>query len=220
MEILQMDIIVIFLVISSLASLVLSLLAKDENLKAGAKKVFSVLATILIIYSAYGQFMGGTNIPVIPDLGTEIADDPTGDPEPSPAPQPLTPETDPSQSVNSGSQQLDEKGTYDSKDEVALFIHLYGRLPDNYIAKNQAEKLGWNGGSVEQVAPGKCLGGSRFYNNEKKLPEKNGRKYYECDIDTLGKKSRGSKRIIYSDDGLIYYTSDHYETFQLLYGEE
>jgi hypothetical protein len=213
-----MDLILIFLIIAAVASFILSSLAKDVNLKAGAKKVFSVLAAILVIYVSYAQFFGNTEVPVIPDPGTEVTD-PTGEPEPDSGPQQLTPETDPSQD-NGGIEQLDEKGTYDSKEEVALFIHLYGRLPDNYITKNQAEKLGWNGGSLEKYAPGKCIGGSRFYNNEKKLPEKNGRKYYECDIDTLGKKSRGSKRIIYSDDGLIYYTPDHYETFQLLYGEE
>ena len=213
-----MDIILIFLIIAAVASFVLSSLAKDVNLKAGAKKVFSVLAAILLIYISYAQFFSDADVPVIPDPGTEVTD-PTGDPEPSSDPQQLTPETDHPQGSDT-IQQLDENGSYDSKEEVALFIHLYGRLPDNYITKNQAEKLGWSGGSLEKYAPGKCIGGSRFYNNEKKLPEKNGRKYYECDIDTLGKKSRGSKRIIYSDDGLIYYTPDHYETFQLLYGEE
>ncbi|MBQ2658041.1 MAG: hypothetical protein IJF87_05680 [Erysipelotrichaceae bacterium] len=213
-----MDLVLIFLIIASLASLSLSLLAKDTGLKAAAKKVFSVLVAILLIYTSYVQFFGDTDVPVVPDPGPEITD-PIDAPDPVPDPQPLTPDTDPS--PNDGTEtQLDEHGTYDSKEDVALFIHLYGRLPDNYITKNEAEKLGWSGGSLERYAPGKCIGGSRFYNNEKKLPEKNGRKYYECDIDTLGKKSRGAKRIIYSDDGLIYYTSDHYETFQLLYGEE
>ncbi|MBQ8970721.1 MAG: ribonuclease, partial [Lachnospiraceae bacterium] len=61
------------------------------------------------------------------------------------------------------------------------------------------------------------IGGSYFGNYEKQLPEKNGRKYYECDIDTLGASKRGAKRINYSNDGLIYYTEDHYETFELLY---
>ena len=57
-------------------------------------------------------------------------------------------------------------------------------------------------------------------NYEGLLPDAPGRKYYECDIDTLGARSRGAKRIIYSNDGLIYYTADHYESFELLYGEE
>ena len=52
------------------------------------------------------------------------------------------------------------------------------------------------------------------------MPEADGRTYAECDIDTLGADSRGAKRIVFSNDGLIYYTEDHYETFELLYGEE
>ncbi len=115
---------------------------------------------------------------------------------------------------------LDPEGTYSSKEDVALYLHLYGELPQNYITKKEAEKLGWSGGSLEKYAPGKCIGGSRFGNYEELLPEKDGRTYKECDIDTLGAKSRGAKRIVYSNDGLIYYTEDHYESFELLYGEE
>lgn len=114
----------------------------------------------------------------------------------------------------------DENGSYTSKDDVALYIHLYGKLPCNFITKKEAEKLGWSGGSLEPYAPGKCIGGSHFGNYEEKLPDKEGRSYTECDIDTLGAKSRGAKRIVFSNDGLIYYTEDHYETFELLYGEE
>ena len=116
--------------------------------------------------------------------------------------------------------QLDEHGSYTNKVDVALYIHTYGHLPDNFITKKEAEALGWNGGSLEKYAPGKCIGGTYFGNYEGLLPEKKGRTYYECDIDTLGAKSRGAKRIVYSNDGLIYYTDDHYESFTLLYGEE
>lgn len=114
---------------------------------------------------------------------------------------------------------LDKHGTYDGKDEVALFIHTYGHLPDNYITKQQAESAGWSGGSVEKYCPGKCLGGSRFGNFEGLLPDKDGRTWTECDINTLGAASRGAERIVFSNDGLIYYTPDHYESFELLYGE-
>lgn len=110
---------------------------------------------------------------------------------------------------------IDEYGIYDSKDEVALYIVTYDKLPSNYITKKEAKKLGWSGGSLESYAPGKCIGGDYFGNYEGNLPEDT--KYHECDIDTLGKKSRGAKRIVYSDDGYIYYTEDHYKTFELLY---
>lgn len=119
-----------------------------------------------------------------------------------------------------GSLQIDENGSYTSRDDVALYIHTYGRLPQNFITKKEAQALGWSGGSLEPYAPGKCIGGSHFGNYEGLLPEKEGRSYTECDIDTLGQKSRGAKRIVFSNDGLIYYTDDHYESFTLLYGEE
>ena len=115
---------------------------------------------------------------------------------------------------------LDPDGTYTTKEDVALYIHLYGKLPGNFITKSEARQLGWSGGSVEKYARGKCIGGDRFYNNEGLLPDAEGRIWYECDIGTLGESSRGAKRIIFSNDGLIYYTADHYETFEQLYGEE
>lgn len=113
-----------------------------------------------------------------------------------------------------------EDGKYDSKDEVALYIHLFGHLPSNYITKRDAQELGWTGGGLDRYAPGCSIGGDRFGNYEGTLPAKPGRKYTECDIGTAGKSSRGAKRIVFSNDGLIYYTDDHYESFTLLYGEE
>lgn len=115
---------------------------------------------------------------------------------------------------------LDPEGSYSSKEDVALYIHLYGRLPNNFITKSEARKLGWKSGSVEKYAPGKCIGGDHFGNYEGLLPNAPGRSYTECDIDTLGAKSRGAKRIVFSNDGLVYYTADHYASFTLLYGEE
>ena len=109
---------------------------------------------------------------------------------------------------------LEENKYYYSKDDVALYIHTYNRLPKNFITKKEARSLGWEGGSVEKFAQGKCIGGDRFYNNEEILPVKSGRTYTECDIDTLGKNSRGAKRIVFSNDGLIFYTENHYETFE------
>ena len=114
---------------------------------------------------------------------------------------------------------LREDGSYTAKEDVALYIHIYGCLPENFITKDEARDLGWEGGGLEDYAPGKCIGGDRFGNYEGLLPDAEGRTWTECDIDTLGKDSRGAKRIVFSNDGLIYYTDDHYESFELLYGE-
>ena len=115
---------------------------------------------------------------------------------------------------------IDEEGWYYSADDVSLYLYTYGCLPDNYITKDEAEDLGWSRGSVEPYAPGYAIGGDIFYNREGLLPYESGRTYYECDIDTDGYHSRGSRRIVFSNDGLIYYTDDHYRSFVLLYGEE
>ena len=115
---------------------------------------------------------------------------------------------------------LKEDGRYSSKDEVALYLYTYGHLPSNFVTKRDARKAGWEGGSLEKYFPGCSIGGDVFRNLEEQLPTARGRTYYECDIDTAGKNSRGAKRIVFSNDGLIYYTGDHYETFTLLYGEE
>ena len=114
---------------------------------------------------------------------------------------------------------LDEDGSYTTADDVCAYLLQYGHLPHNFITKKQAQALGWPGGSLEPYAPGKCIGGDRFGNYEGKLPTAKGRTWTECDINTLGKRSRGAERIIFSNDGLIYYTGDHYETFVLLAGE-
>jgi len=112
---------------------------------------------------------------------------------------------------------VDEDGTYTTKEDVALYIHIYGCLPENFITKDEARSLGWEGGGLEDYAPGMCIGGDRFGNYEGLLPDAPGRTWTECDIDTLGKDSRGAKRIVFSNDGLIYYTDDHYESFELIY---
>ena len=116
---------------------------------------------------------------------------------------------------------VEKNGEYTSKEEVASYLYQFGELPDNYITKKEAKKLGWvsEEGNLYKVAPGKSIGGDYFGNYEGILPEKEGREYHECDIDTDG-HYRGAKRIVYSDDDLIYYTEDHYESFTLLYGEE
>ena len=114
---------------------------------------------------------------------------------------------------------LDEKGSYTGKEELALYIHTYGHLPPNFITKKDAEKAGWSGGVLDKVLPGMSIGGDYFGNYEGRLPKAKGRRWTECDVNTRGAKSRGEERIVFSNDGLIYYSPDHYESFELLYGQ-
>ena len=116
---------------------------------------------------------------------------------------------------------LSETGYYTSKEEVALYIHTYDKLPGNFITKKEAMKLGWQSSKANlwEVSDKMSIGGDRFGNREQRLPEEKGRQYFEADIDYDG-GYRGSKRVVYSKDGLIYYTDDHYDSFTLLYGKE
>lgn len=139
---------------------------------------------------------------------------------PSSTAAPAADAVSPGESDKSSPAALDEVGEYTSAEDVALYLHLYAHLPQNFITKKDARALGWNGGGLDDYAGGKCIGGDRFGNYEGLLPDTPGREYHECDIDTLHAASRGAKRIVYSNDGLIYYTEDHYESFILLYGEE
>lgn len=167
--------------------------------------LFAVLLALLVGF-ILGRNTNNTNNQVVVTPTPEVTTD-TSTPTP-------TPSTD-----TSSQEVLDEHGTYDTKDEVALFIHTYNRLPDNYMTKAEARKHGWNGGALNRVVEGMCIGGDVFSNFEEVLPDIDGT-YYECDIDTLTKKKRGAKRIVFSDEGDIYYTPDHYETFELLYGAD
>ena len=117
-----------------------------------------------------------------------------------------------------GNHSLKEDGSYTSKEDVALYLWVYGCLPKNFMTKKEAQDLGWSGGSLEPYATGCCIGGDSFGNYEGLLPE--GPKYTECDIDTMGAKSRGAKRIVFSSDGYIYYTDDHYESFTVIWFTE
>ena len=117
-----------------------------------------------------------------------------------------------------GSINVEENGNYTSKDDVALYIHTYGKLPLNYITKAKAQEMGWDPekGNLSDVLPGMSIGGSAFGNYEGNLPRATGRRYFECDIDYEG-GYRGAKRLMYSNDGLVFYTEDHYKTFEQLY---
>ena len=107
---------------------------------------------------------------------------------------------------------LDPDGHYTSKNEVALYIHLYHRLPGNYITKSQGDR---QYGDYHNIPTSMNIGGDRFGNYEGHLPS--GYTYYECDIGTSGGRNRGSRRIVFTTSGIVYYTSDHYESFTRLY---
>lgn len=100
-----------------------------------------------------------------------------------------------------------------SKECVSEHIRRTGTLPENFITKKQARELGYGGGDLWRYARGKSIGGDRFGNFERKLPDKKGRIWRECDVDYAG-GARGAKRLVFSNDGLIFYTADHYESFE------
>lgn len=113
---------------------------------------------------------------------------------------------------------IDEHGTYTDPYQVAEYIHTYDKLPSNYITKKQASNLGWESdkGNLWEVTDKMSIGGDKYGNREGLLPKKDGRIYYECDVNYEG-GYRGAERIVFSNDGLIFYTEDHYKNFTQLY---
>ena len=138
-----------------------------------------------------------------PEPETSAPPEETSEPETAPE---ATPEPEPT---------VDEDGEYTAPEDVALYIHTFGHLPDNFITKNQARDLGWDNsrGNLWDVAPGKSIGGDRFGNYEGLLPDGS---YRECDVNYEG-GYRGAERLIYGQDGSVYYTNDHYKSFTQLY---
>lgn len=122
--------------------------------------------------------------------------------------------TPPSDDVEEDVEEILRDGHYSSAEDVARYLFTYGELPGNFITKDEASDLGWvpSEGNLWEVTDQFSIGGDRFYNREKLLPDEKGRKWYECDIDYQGGR-RGAKRLVFSNDGLIYYTDDHYESF-------
>lgn len=177
----------------------------NQSLKRG---LVLILIALLIFGVLYFTGQNSEEVPIqtaAPDVSADIS------------PNLIKP---PEETVKPEAAFLDENGSYTTKEDVALYLHQYGHLPPNFITKKEAQALGWSGGSLEPYAPGKCIGGSQFGNYEGLLPKAPGRTYTECDINTLGKSKRGAERIVFSNDGLIFYSGDHYESFELLYGEE
>ena len=121
--------------------------------------------------------------------------------------------------AESAEAPTEEPGPIIEPQAVADYLFEHGELPDNFITKREAEELGWDRNYVSDVAPGKSIGGDRFGNYEGKLPSAKGRKFFECDVNYRGGK-RGGERIVYSNDGHVWYTKDHYGTFEELFPSE
>ena len=98
--------------------------------------------------------------------------------------------------------------------EAVAAVRATGRLPRRYVTKDEAEELGWRPGEdLCDSAPGRAIGGDRFGNRERRLPHQRGRRWFEADLDFACGR-RGAKRLVWSSDGLVYVTPDHYETFR------
>ncbi len=142
--------------------------------------------------------------------------EPTATPAPTSTPEPT--ETPTPEPTKSPLDLVEEDGVYSTPELVAAYIHTFHKLPSNFITKNEATKLGWNSkeGNLWDVTDEMSIGGDKFGNYEGLLPKAKGRQWYECDVNYYG-GYRGAERILYSNDGLIYYTDDHYESFTQLY---
>lgn len=182
------------------------------------KKLTALLLALLLVFSIAG--CTAAPITTVPGTSSTVAPTPTVPattvPEtsvpPTTIPETTVPETT--------APLLAADGHYNSKEEVALYIHLYGCLPRNYVTKDYAKNvLGCSTSRVQDYWPDGAIGGDVFQNREGLLPSAPGRTWTECDINTWGHYSRGAERIVFSNDGLVYYTGNHYASFELLYGE-
>ena len=186
------------------------------------KKTLPILLSVSFLFAGCrGKPAEPQPTPVIPDIvETTAVPEP---PKPTETPAAVEATNAPAETTPEPTKEpepaISEDTRCDDKDCVALYVYTYGHLPSNYMSKKEARKRGWNSGALSKVLKGMAIGGDRFGNMEGYLPDQYN--YTECDIDTIGKKSRGAKRIVFADGGvLVYYTEDHYETFELLYGEE
>jgi len=98
--------------------------------------------------------------------------------------------------------------------ETVMSLRRDGRLPARYVDKREAERLGWRpGDDLCRVARGRAIGGDRFGNFERMLPDRQGRTWREADLDFACGR-RGARRLVFSSDGLVFVTTDHYQSFR------
>ena len=169
------------------------------------KKLFALaallLAGLLVLTGCGQQETALSGAPAPTEFLTVVTAEPAG------APKAET--TDP---------PAEEAGPVTEPQAIADYLFEHGKLPENFITKEEAQDLGWDSSRnyVSDVAPGKSIGGDRFGNYEGQLPKAKGRKFFECDANYTGGK-RGAERIVYSSDGRVWYTKDHYGTFEELF---
>ena len=169
------------------------------------KKLFALAALLLaglLVLTGCGQLETVlSEAPAPTEFLTVVTAEPAGAPK---AEKPELPEED--------------AGPITEPQAIADYLFEHGELPENFITKEEAQKLGWDSSRnyLSDVAPGKSIGGDRFGNYEGQLPKAKGRKFFECDANYTGGK-RGAERIVYSNDGHVWYTKDHYETFEELF---
>ena len=179
-------------------------------------KAFNILALILAIFMIFT----GCVSTVIPPVVEEQTEQPNQSEQPGLSEQPEQPiePVEPEQPEEPEEPSIDENGTYTDPYQVAEYIHTYNQLPSNYLTKKEASNLGWESdkGNLWDVTDEMSIGGDKFGNREGLLPKEDGRQYYECDVNYEG-GYRGAERIVFSNDGLIFYTDDHYNSFTQLY---
>ena len=186
------------------------------------RKQYALLALLLALL-----LLAGCGAPITESTGRasseqltlppEATVSPTSTTKPSATPKPTATPKAAATAEPTDAPLPDEDGSYTTKEDVTAYLVAYGHLPPNFITKSEARAAGWPGGDLEPYCPGKCIGGDRFGNREGLLPAAKGRSYTECDINTLFQHSRGAERLVFSNDGLIFYTADHYESFEQLY---
>jgi len=178
------------------------------------KKIIRISVIVFVLLVLLLGYSIGSNTPI----GSIISEIISGSAVPSIQTEDAADSGTPQNTLHDSENSITEDGEYTEYADVAEYIHLYSRLPDNYITKREAMDLGWvsSEGNLWEVADQKCIGGDIFGNREGRLPDEAGRIWYECDVNYDG-GFRNAERLVYSNDGLIYYTSDHYETFIKLY---